>query len=472
LAQQEAVIQPQVDTEKSTNGSTAEPQKSNIYIREVILSNLKSFKGKTRIDFDRGFTAISGPNGSGKSNIIDALGFVCGIQSTKELRADNLTDLIHKHGDVNEAWVKIVFERENGEQFTVKRRVKRTEKDYYSYYYIDGKACNLSDIKDLLFEDGMPMEGHNIVMQGDVTRITETTPLRRREILDEVAGVAEFDNKIGRAESELDVVKEKIERVEIVLEEVQERLEGLEKEREDALRYKELREELDDLEKMKELSKYGELEREVERLTDALDDRQSEKDELVQSLSETKTELQEAEERLDRLNEEVSQKGEKDLLEVRRDIEATRGKIGRKEDEIEHLREKIEDTQDETRRLFSRKEDLEERAESAKEDVEEKQLAMDTIQAEIDEKNAEIGEVEEALGDEADIYMVPGGGIIRKILSERNYDAVVGIACFPELELGKKLTGRMDVASQMVPLNEDGCQDTSVDVDRVLEKVD
>lgn len=84
----------------------------------------------------------------------------------------------------------------------------------------------------------------------------------------------------------------------------------------------------------------------------------------------------------------------------------------------------------------------------------------------------EIGEVEETLGDEADVYMVPGGGIIRKILSEKDYDAVIGIACFPELELGKKLTGRMDVASQMVPLNEDGCQDTSVDVDRVLEKVD
>lgn len=381
---QEEVIQP-------------EQKESGLYIREVVLDNLKSFRGKTRIELDRGFTAISGPNGSGKSNIIDALGFACGIQSSRELRADNLTDLIHKDGDVDYAEVEVVFEREDGERFTVKRRVKKTKNDYYSYFYIDGKSCNLSDVRDLLFEEGMSMEGHNVVMQGDVTRITETTPLRRREILDEVAGVAEFDSRIDRAESELDVVKEKIERVGIVLEEVRTRLLSLEDERDDALRYQELRGELGDLEKMKELSRYGELEAEAGDIESALEERRSEKDGLVEELATLKEELAGARENLEGLNEEVSQKGETNLIELRRDTESIRGKISRRRDEIELLEEKISDSQKESRRLFSRKENLEERAERCSGEVEQKELAMDALDEEIREKEGEIGEVEERL---------------------------------------------------------------------------
>lgn len=84
--------------------------------------------------------------------------------------------------------------------------------------------------------------------------------------------------------------------------------------------------------------------------------------------------------------------------------------------------------------------------------------------------SCEIGEIESALGGEADVYMVPGGGIIRRILGEKDYAAVVGVACFPELELGKKLTGSIGVPVQMIPLEEDGCQDTSVDIESVVER--
>lgn len=83
----------------------------------------------------------------------------------------------------------------------------------------------------------------------------------------------------------------------------------------------------------------------------------------------------------------------------------------------------------------------------------------------------EIGSIQEHVGDLIDVYMVPGGGMIRKILRDRDYDAVVGVACFPELELGKKMTGSQGVPTQMVPLDEDGCQDTSVDIEKVLDRV-
>lgn len=369
----------------------------DIRIKEVILDNLKSFKGRTRIELDAGFTAISGPNGSGKSNIIDALGFVCGVQSTGELRAGDLSDLIYKHDGSNHAEVEVVFQARDGEEFSIKRRVKRTEKDHYSYYYIDGRSCNLSDIRDLLYRAGMPMEGHNIVMQGDVTRVTETTPRRRREILDEVAGVSEFDSKVESAESELGTVGERIERVEIVLEEVRDRLDDLDEERRDALRYEELRSELEDLDTLKELSKYGDLETRVEDLGEALEERRSEKDELIEELAELKGELEEARDELDSLNRRVSEKGEKDLIELRREIESVRGDISMERDEKELLEEKVEDLRKEARRLFSRREELEDRAKERKSEAEEKELTVETLQSEVEEKDRGIEETRERL---------------------------------------------------------------------------
>ncbi len=84
----------------------------------------------------------------------------------------------------------------------------------------------------------------------------------------------------------------------------------------------------------------------------------------------------------------------------------------------------------------------------------------------------EIGEIKSALNGDVDVYMVPGGGIIRRILGEKDYAAVVGVACFPELEIGKRLTDKVGVPVQMVPLKEDGCQETSVDVESVIDRTD
>lgn len=84
----------------------------------------------------------------------------------------------------------------------------------------------------------------------------------------------------------------------------------------------------------------------------------------------------------------------------------------------------------------------------------------------------EIGVVQEELDGVADVYMVPGGGMVRKILSREDYSTVVGVACFPELELGKKLTDSLGMPTQMVALEEAGCQDTSVDADAVVGKAE
>ncbi|HMB49789.1 MAG TPA: AAA family ATPase, partial [Natronoarchaeum rubrum] len=189
-----------------------------MHIKELVLENFKSFGRKTRIPFYEDFTVVTGPNGSGKSNIIDAVLFALGLARARGIRAQKLTDLIYNPGfddgaenaGPNEASVEVVLDNSDGsldrgqivnaagsedvgdvEEVTIRRRVKETEDNYYSYYYLNGRSVNLSDIQDLLAQAGVTPEGYNVVMQGDVTEIINMTAGSRREIIDEIAGVAQ-----------------------------------------------------------------------------------------------------------------------------------------------------------------------------------------------------------------------------------------------------------------------------------------
>ena len=184
-----------------------------MHIKTVILDGFKSFGRPTEIPFYQDFTVITGPNGSGKSNIIDAVLFALGLARTRGIRAEKLTDLIYNPGHAGEsdgdtsgpreATVTVVLDNQEKtldrtqvvnaagtesvgsvENIRVKRRVKQTSDNYYSYYYLNGRSCNLSDIQDLLAQAGITPEGYNVVMQGDVTEIINMTPYQRRGIID------------------------------------------------------------------------------------------------------------------------------------------------------------------------------------------------------------------------------------------------------------------------------------------------
>ena len=208
-----------------------------MHIKELVLDDFKSFGRKTRIPFYEDFTVVTGPNGSGKSNIIDGVLFALGLARTRGIRAEKLTDLIYNPGydddesgpsGDREASVTVVLDNADRtlersqvtsaagtddvgdvDEISIKRRVKETEENYYSYYYLNGRSVNLSDIRDLLAQAGVAPEGYNVVMQGDVTEIINMTAGQRREIIDEIAGVAEFDAKKEDAFGELETVEER-----------------------------------------------------------------------------------------------------------------------------------------------------------------------------------------------------------------------------------------------------------------------
>ncbi|MCC7575755.1 MAG: AAA family ATPase, partial [Methanomethylovorans sp.] len=187
-----------------------------MYIKEIEFINFKSFGKKVKIPFYDDFTTISGPNGSGKSNIIDGILFVLGLSSSRTLRAEKLTDLIYNGDKAKKpdfAQVTIKFDNTDREmpvdtdEVAITRKIRETDTGYYSYFYFNGKAVSLADVHNYLAKARVTPEGYNVVMQGDVTRIITMTPVERRKIIDEIAGVAEFDNKKERALSELEIVR-------------------------------------------------------------------------------------------------------------------------------------------------------------------------------------------------------------------------------------------------------------------------
>ncbi|WP_232687433.1 chromosome segregation protein SMC [Halobacterium zhouii] len=395
-----------------------------MYIDEIVLENFKSFGRTTRIPFYEDFTTISGPNGSGKSNIIDAVLFALGLARTSGIRAEKLTDLIynpsHEDGEENagpnEASVEVVLNNEErtltrqqvvsaadsekiGEvdTITVKRRVKRTEDNYYSYYYLNGRSVNLSDIQDLLAQAGVAPEGYNVVMQGDVTGITSMTAGERREIIDEIAGVAEFDAKKADAYEELEVVQDRIGEADLHIEEKRERLDQLEDERQTALEYKELRDEKQEYEGY---AKAAELEEKREDLESTREDAERREDELAElqdELDDRRGVVLRLEEDLEDLNAEIERKGEDEQLAIKREMEEIKGDISRLEDKVSDAEEKIEDAESERRQAFVEIDRKQEQIEDFEDDIRDLKVEKSSVTAEIQSKDAEVAEIEEEI---------------------------------------------------------------------------
>ena len=352
-----------------------------MHIKELVLDGFKSFGRRTRIPFYDDFTTISGPNGSGKSNIIDATLFALGLARTSGIRAEKLTDLIYNPGHDDEtdelagereAIVEVILDNEDRtlergqvvaaagtekvgdiDEIAIRRRVKQTDPEtYYSYYYLNDRSVNLGDIRDLLSQAGVTPEGYNVVMQGDVTEIITKTPLRRREIIDEIAGVAAFDAKKDEAFAELETVQERIDEAALRVEEKQARLDQLADERETALEYQALREDKTAYEghlKAAELEdKRAERTAAVERQTaleETLADQQAELDSRTGTLTRLEEDLAD-------LNAEIERKGEDEQLAIKREIEEVKGEIARVEDRIETATEKIEAAESDRRQAF------------------------------------------------------------------------------------------------------------------------
>lgn len=373
-----------------------------MFIKELEIHNFKSFGKRVKIPFFDDFTAVSGPNGSGKSNIVDSVLFCLGLSTSRTMRAEKLTDLIFNGDGANEAMVKVRFDNADAElpadvEVTVTRKVRRTASGYYSYYYLNGKPCTLADIHELLSKACITPEGYNVVLQGDITRIIEVSALERRKIIDEIAGVAEFDRRRDKALDELEVVRQRVDRVDIILNEVALRLQQLQVERSYALKYKELKAKKQAYEKMVFAAKLNKLEREIKAIEGDLERKQRSKDKAVSELTAAREAIYDLEGQLSVLNSAVSEKGENEQFELAKRIENIKGSIGQHQDTIDLVNKEIEHLETQKRKAFIVLNALKQKQEGLQADIRTEVLRRASLASELEEQEQELKTCKEQL---------------------------------------------------------------------------
>ena len=231
-----------------------------MYLKALEVSNFKSFRGDVTIPLERGFTAITGPNGSGKSNCGDAIQFVLGPRSNKTIRAQNSKDLIfnggNNHNAARSCSVTLVFANptlDNGrrrlplnlDEVRMSRSMRPTKSgNVVTKYELNGEESSQKSFHRILGAANARPDGYNIVLQGDVTSLAKMTAKERRKVLDSVAGVTLYDDEIRKADRQKDSVDDYIERIKLLEDSQKARLKELKKQKDLAVKVKDLVEEL------------------------------------------------------------------------------------------------------------------------------------------------------------------------------------------------------------------------------------
>ena len=313
-----------------------------MYIKQLEIDNFKSFANKVEIPMLKGFTTISGPNGSGKSNIIDSILFALGLSSSRTLRAEKLFHLISTYTKRNEAYVKVVFGETDEGEFSVARRIRKSSQGFNSIYYMDDKIVTKEDILTRLEKYNITPNSYNVMMQGDVMSITNCTSNERRKIVDEIAGVADFDRRIEQANNELETVEKRVINSTLILNEVNNSLEKLKEEKEVALKYQKLKEEKTGLESQINTVKFFDIRRNLEKAHEnILDYTKKKKEEEVKS-KDLNERLKLIREEHEKICQTIKENGEGQQIELQKKAESKKGEIDRKNASIDYADKQIQ----------------------------------------------------------------------------------------------------------------------------------
>ncbi len=278
-----------------------------MYLKSIEINGFKSFANKIVFKFNNGITAIVGPNGSGKSNVADAVRWVLGEQSAKQLRGTKMEDVIFAGTQMRKpmgyAYVAITFDNSDRalnldySEVTVARRVYRSGE---SEYLINGNNCRLRDVQELFFDTGIGKEGYSIIGQGQIEKILSGRPEERRELFDEAAGIVKYKKRKAAAEKELEEEHLNLSRITDILSEIEKQVGPLEKQSDTAKEYLRLKENLKNYEINLFLFDYF-------KNTDVKNEAVKNKDFILNDISNVQTEYENSKNEYERLENEISE---------------------------------------------------------------------------------------------------------------------------------------------------------------------
>lgn len=322
-------------------------------LKKLYIHGFKSFADRVEMTFEHGVTGVVGPNGCGKSNISDAVRWVLGEQSARQLRGSRMEDVIfngtEKRRRMAYCEVTLTFDNEDRSlpsdytEVAVTRRVFRTGE---SEYLLNGAACRLKDVVDLFRDTGIGRDGYSIVGQGRVGEILSQKSEDRRQVFEEAAGIVKYKARKSEAEKRLDNTEQNLSRIADIISELESRLEPLRLQSEDARKYLAMREEQKGLDlnvflirSERYQEKIAELRLTAESMRETLAQNEREQQALNERRESVQNQLSEREERAAELRESLqaliqkveAQEGQANVLRER--LAASRREQARVEDE-------------------------------------------------------------------------------------------------------------------------------------------
>ncbi len=373
-----------------------------MYLKSIEVQGFKSFANKIVFDFHNGITGIVGPNGSGKSNVADAVRWVLGEQSAKQLRGASMQDVIfagtENRKPLSYAYVALVMDNSDHElaidfeEVTVARRVYRSGE---SEYLINGSPCRLKDVTELFYDTGIGKEGYSIIGQGQIERILSGKPEERRELFDEAAGIVKFKKRKATAQKKLDNERENLVRVNDILSELERQVGPLEKQAEKAKIYLKKKEELKTYDVNMFLLEMERIETELKSVTEKFTIASNEYEEANQAYENIKREYEKMEQDIADMDERINS--------IRENMNQSILVKGNLENQINLLNEQIHSAENTDELMQNRLDALDKEKEERfgfKAEYEAEKFALDAQLAEIEGKRQEAKAALEAIQSE------------------------------------------------------------------------
>ena len=301
-----------------------------MYLKSLTLKGFKSFADRAHMTFEPGLTVIVGPNGSGKSNVSDAILWVLGEQSAKQLRGQAMEDVIFSGSSarkpVGVAEVTLVLDNSDHmlpvdfDEVAITRRMYRSGE---SEYLINSSPCRLMDIQDILHDSGLGKDTHSIISQGKLDAILQSRPEERRSLIEEAAGISKHKRRKERALRKIKSMDEHLTRARDINREISRQLKPLERQVDRARKYKDLSARANELTQILAVD-------ELRQLQAQWVDLESASRESAAALELARYRLSEKERELEKLQVMLEEKGlfVGDLGEQRRHMQDVVGRIG------------------------------------------------------------------------------------------------------------------------------------------------
>ena len=375
-----------------------------MYLKEIAISGFKSFADRTRLDLQRGMTAVVGPNGCGKSNIVDAIRWVLGEQSAKALRGASMQDVIFEGTDKRKPLpvceVALTFtdcESELGTAFNEVEISRRVSREGGSDYYINGKAGRLKDIQRLFANTGVGRVSYSFMLQGQIDQILSTNPSERRTIFEEAAGITLYKAQRKEALNKLALVDQNLSRVTDVIEEVSRQIGSLKRQASKALRYQRIRYRLTHLDLAYCAHRYASLEASTEALAKEAEALRASVGKQNESLQADEASLAEKKAARGELSNSMQERQQR-VYNLRSEKENAENQSEFATIRATDLGKRIAAYKDEISELESQQEALAERAKSESENKQLQLGVVDDSDKIFRDRNAELVAAQEALG--------------------------------------------------------------------------